>query len=155
MSDHNKCPSSKKEHEKCIYRKSYFHRIQPSNQSCNHGQHSQPAIASDDCITGTRWRRVVWAKSPGTGPPIIHLSSSSSGVWQRHSFTQSTPHCPVPTEAALGHVGRIHDKRIIDFISNKLSRYDLNQFRRGIKVAVAWLHTTISSVHDSGPAGSD
>ena len=30
MSDHNKCPFSKKEHEKCIFRLSYFHRIQPS-----------------------------------------------------------------------------------------------------------------------------
>ena len=29
MSDHNKCPSSEKEHEKCIFRLSYFHRIQP------------------------------------------------------------------------------------------------------------------------------
>ena len=115
------------------------------------------AGASDDCITGTRWKRAVSAESPGSGPPIIHLSSSSSGVWQRHSFSQSTPHCPVPTEAALGHVGQIQ-QRIYDFISNKLSRYDLNHFRRGIRVAVAWLHTTISSVHDSGPAvkaGSD
>ena len=31
MSDHNKCPSSEKEHEKCIFRLSYFHRIQPNN----------------------------------------------------------------------------------------------------------------------------
>ena len=29
MSDHNKCPSSEKEHEKCIFRLSYFHRIEP------------------------------------------------------------------------------------------------------------------------------
>ena len=28
-STHNKCPSSEKEHEKCIFRLSYFHRIQP------------------------------------------------------------------------------------------------------------------------------
>ena len=66
---------------------------------------------------------------------------------------------PVPTEAALGHVGQIHDRRINEFIGNKWSRYDFNQFRRGIRIAVAWLHTTISSVHDSGPAvkagGSD
>ena len=27
--DHNKCPSSEKEDEKCILRKSYFHQIQP------------------------------------------------------------------------------------------------------------------------------
>ena len=27
--DYNKCPSSEKEDEKCIFRKSYFHRIQP------------------------------------------------------------------------------------------------------------------------------
>ena len=33
MSDHNKCPSSEKEHEKCIFRLSYFHRIQPKNDS--------------------------------------------------------------------------------------------------------------------------
>ena len=31
MSDHNKCPSSEKEHEKCIFRLSYFHRIQPTH----------------------------------------------------------------------------------------------------------------------------
>ena len=30
MSDHNKCPSSEKEHEKCIFCLSYFHRIQPN-----------------------------------------------------------------------------------------------------------------------------
>ena len=30
MSDHNKCPSSEKEHEKCIFRLSYFHRIEPT-----------------------------------------------------------------------------------------------------------------------------
>ena len=29
MSDHNKCPSSEKEDEKCIFRLSYFHRIEP------------------------------------------------------------------------------------------------------------------------------
>ena len=29
MSDHKKCPSSEKEHEKCIFRLSYFHRIEP------------------------------------------------------------------------------------------------------------------------------
>ena len=29
MSDHNKCPYSEKEHEKCIFRFSFFHRIQP------------------------------------------------------------------------------------------------------------------------------
>ena len=29
MSDHNKCPSSEKEHEKCIFRLAYFQRIQP------------------------------------------------------------------------------------------------------------------------------
>ena len=28
--DHNKCPPSETEDEKCIFRKSYFHRIQPS-----------------------------------------------------------------------------------------------------------------------------
>ena len=28
--DYNKCPSSEKEDEKCIFRKSYFHQIQPS-----------------------------------------------------------------------------------------------------------------------------
>ena len=28
--DHNKCPSSEKENQKCILRKSYFHQIQPS-----------------------------------------------------------------------------------------------------------------------------
>ena len=33
MSDHNKCPSSEKEHEKCIFRLSFFHRIQPINTS--------------------------------------------------------------------------------------------------------------------------
>jgi len=27
--DYNKCPSSEKEDEKCIFRKSYFHQIQP------------------------------------------------------------------------------------------------------------------------------
>ena len=27
--DQNKCPSSEKEYEKCIFRLSYFHRIQP------------------------------------------------------------------------------------------------------------------------------
>ena len=27
--DHNKCPPSETEDEKCIFRKSYFHRIQP------------------------------------------------------------------------------------------------------------------------------
>ena len=32
MSDHNKCPSSEKEHEKCIFRLSYFHRIQPNHE---------------------------------------------------------------------------------------------------------------------------
>ena len=31
MSDHNKCPSSEKEHEKCIFGLSYFHRIQPNH----------------------------------------------------------------------------------------------------------------------------
>ena len=31
MSDHNKCPSSEKEHEKCIFRLSYFHRIEPND----------------------------------------------------------------------------------------------------------------------------
>ena len=30
MSDHNKCPSSEKEPEKCIFRLSYFHRIEPT-----------------------------------------------------------------------------------------------------------------------------
>ena len=30
MPDHNKCPSSEKEHEKCIFRLSYFHRVQPN-----------------------------------------------------------------------------------------------------------------------------
>ena len=30
MSDHNKCPSSEKEPEKCIFRLSYFHRIEPN-----------------------------------------------------------------------------------------------------------------------------
>ena len=39
MSDHNKCPSSEKEHEKCIFGLSYFHRIQP-----NHSTHG-----SDQC----------------------------------------------------------------------------------------------------------
>ena len=29
--DHNKCPSSEKEDEKCILRKSYFHQIQPNH----------------------------------------------------------------------------------------------------------------------------
>ena len=29
MSDHKKCPSSEKEHEKCIFILSYFHRIEP------------------------------------------------------------------------------------------------------------------------------
>ena len=29
--DHNKCPSSEKEDEKCILRKSYFHQIQPKH----------------------------------------------------------------------------------------------------------------------------
>merc|ERR1712218_12100 len=28
--DYNKCPSSEKEDEKCIFRKSYFHQIQPN-----------------------------------------------------------------------------------------------------------------------------
>ena len=28
--DHNKCPPSETEDEKCIFRKSYFHRIQPT-----------------------------------------------------------------------------------------------------------------------------
>ena len=28
--DHNKCPPGETEDEKCIFRKSYFHRIQPS-----------------------------------------------------------------------------------------------------------------------------
>ena len=32
MSDHNKCPSSEKEHEKCIFRLSYFQRIQPMHK---------------------------------------------------------------------------------------------------------------------------
>ena len=31
MSDHNKYPSSEKEHEKCIFRLSYFHRIKPNH----------------------------------------------------------------------------------------------------------------------------
>ena len=30
--DHNKCPPSETEDEKCIFRKSYFHRIQPKYQ---------------------------------------------------------------------------------------------------------------------------
>ena len=34
MPDHNKCPSSEKEHEKCIFRLSYFHRIQPTDVYC-------------------------------------------------------------------------------------------------------------------------
>ena len=29
--DHNKCPSSEKQNQKCILRKSYFHQIQPNN----------------------------------------------------------------------------------------------------------------------------
>ena len=29
--DHNKCPPSETEDEKCIFRKSYFHRIQPNH----------------------------------------------------------------------------------------------------------------------------
>ena len=29
MPDNNKGPSSEKEHEKCIFRLSYFHRIEP------------------------------------------------------------------------------------------------------------------------------
>ena len=28
--DHNKCPSSEKQNQKCILRKSYFHQIQPT-----------------------------------------------------------------------------------------------------------------------------
>ena len=28
-SEHNKCPSSEKDDQKCILRKSYFHQIQP------------------------------------------------------------------------------------------------------------------------------
>ena len=31
MSDHNKCPSSEKEHKKCIFRLLFFHRIQPTH----------------------------------------------------------------------------------------------------------------------------
>ena len=30
--DHNKCPSSEKENQKCILRKSYFHQIQPRHR---------------------------------------------------------------------------------------------------------------------------
>ena len=36
MSDHNKCPSSEKEHEKCIFRLSYFHRIEPNYTAHSH-----------------------------------------------------------------------------------------------------------------------
>ena len=32
--DHNKCPSSEKQNQKCILRKSYFHQIQPINILC-------------------------------------------------------------------------------------------------------------------------
>ena len=32
--DYNKCPSSEKEDEKCIFGKSYFHQIQPSYGLC-------------------------------------------------------------------------------------------------------------------------
>ena len=33
--DHNKCPSSEKEDEKCTLRKSYFHQIQPNHNAPN------------------------------------------------------------------------------------------------------------------------
>ena len=54
MSDHNKCPSSEKEHEKCIFRFSYFHRIQPShnhengNDEENCDDNSDKSV-NDDC----------------------------------------------------------------------------------------------------------
>ena len=38
MCDHNKCPSSEKEHEKCIFRISYFHRIQPIHRYIKYAQ---------------------------------------------------------------------------------------------------------------------
>ena len=31
--DHNKCPPSEIEDENCIFRKSYFHRIQPTHEA--------------------------------------------------------------------------------------------------------------------------
>ena len=51
MSDHNKCPSSEKEHEKCIFGLSYFHRIQP-----NHSTHG-----SDQCgYIHLLYRFIIW-----------------------------------------------------------------------------------------------
>ena len=43
--DHNKCPPSETEDEKCIFRKSYFHRIQP--------RHDQ--LASHRGASATSW----------------------------------------------------------------------------------------------------
>ena len=44
MSDHNKCPSSEKEHEKCIFRVSCFHRIEPSNIKLCDKKHPQDCL---------------------------------------------------------------------------------------------------------------
>ena len=84
MSDHNKCPSSEKEHEKCIFRLSYFHRIQPRYRasctpvlkSAHRIIHSTTLLKiskcqsmSLDCVTWL-WNIEIWNIHGYPGHPI-------------------------------------------------------------------------------------
>ena len=68
MSDHKKCPPSEKEHEKYIFRLSYFHRIEPMHGTKN-----------DDLKLGKNGRkgRQIWQDPNQKMPKTIPLAKKN------------------------------------------------------------------------------
>ena len=63
--DHNKCPSSEKEDEKCILRQSYFHQIQPSHDISHEASPSSLQVPGSRCPLQTLYSSQLVA-APGS-----------------------------------------------------------------------------------------
>ena len=74
MSDHKKCPPSEKEHEKYIFRLSYFHRIEPMHGTKN-----------DDLKLGKNGRkgRQIWQEPNQKMPKTIPLAKKKWAIWKK------------------------------------------------------------------------
>ena len=66
---HNTCPSSEKEHEKCIFRLSYFHRIQPNYD-----------------VRGWRGAGALWCTGEGDNCSQCPPRSVSPAAWWRWCY---------------------------------------------------------------------
>ena len=79
MSDHKKCPPSEKEHEKYIFRLSYFHRIEPMHGTKN-----------DDLKLGKNGRkgRQIWQEPNQKMPKTIPLAKKMGNMEERRGCWQ-------------------------------------------------------------------